>query len=298
MKTAVCACMIICVVEISQCQETQKSSLNTGIPASPFIGNIAPVPEGYGIGMSAGYPIFGDYRMPVMGRFQLSLAGALELGYSNEGYVGNAVGMTRPADSWGAKLQILRQQEMLPSVTLWARGTIGWQNEDLGAYDLWASIPSFYSYGVVGARYEFMSTTAGVAVERTFGDKLSVDFSLGMQQLQSRNLWIFISPAPVMGNGYHAVSGDRSYLLDASIDVTYRVLPNLTLIAQAGTLPYFSVNPYALRLDVGRAYVGTIGFRYALPIPVSLDVYIRKQSMFNGHADTQFRLGISIELPF
>ena len=297
MKTLSLMCTLILAFQISPSQEHKTVDQEARNQAFPFMGNNSPVPDGYTFRCAAGYPVYGDDRMPVIGRFSLGLAGVLELGYSNEGYIGNPIGMTRPANSWDAKIQIFKQREELPSVALWARGTIGWQNEDLGAYALWAVLPSFFNFGVVGTRYEFSSMTVGLSMAPGLGKWITMNLSVGYQELSSRNLWILIAPAPIIGNGYHAVSGDRSGMLEASANIVAGLLPQLALVAQAGTLPYFNVNPTALTLEVGRAYNGAVGVRYTLPIPLSVDSYVRWQSNINGKTDTQFRLGLSSEIP-
>jgi len=298
MKTTILLCAAVLTTQISIGQTDFGPSPDRGILTNPFMGSNSVVPQGFKFDIAAASPVYGDMNVPVYAWTSLSLAGVIQVGYSNEGYIGNLVGLTRACPGWDAKIQILRQREELPSVALWIRGTIGWQKEELGANDLWGKVPANSFFDVLWTHYEFNSTAAGITFEPGLGENIALNLSVGYRELESRDLWIVRVIYPGYGDSYHALSSDRVSLLEGSANLMIRPLPQLAVILQAGTLPYYKLNQIALKLDQGRAYLGAIGVRYSLPIPVFVDGYVKWHSNFNGQEDTQIRLGLSSEVDF
>jgi hypothetical protein len=296
MKTTALVFIIVLTAHISLGQTDSCQNPDSGILEAPSIGGNSPVPEGYRLDIAGAYPVFGDYTVPLYGRIDICMAGVLQIGYSNEGYIGNLIGVTRSCNSWDAKVQILRQRDQLPSVALWIRGTIGWQKESLGENDLWGRVPANRFFGVLWTHYEFNSTALGLTMEPGLGENVALNLSVGYREMESRDLWIISMVYPGFGDSYHAVSGDRASLIEGSANLMVRPLARIAVILQVGTLPYYQLNQVAMKLDMGRAYLGTIGMRYSLPIPVFVDGYVRWQSAFNGRADTQVRLGLSSDV--
>jgi len=274
-----------------------KSATQENTVGTAFTTVSAAVPQGYSLDFSGAYPLYSGRSSPVFGHITAGVSGVLQVSFSNDEVVSNMIGLVRPMNSWGLKLQVLSKREELPPVALWVRSALGWQGDFLQSTDLWPKSPPTFDH-LAGTQYEFTSTSAGVALEPGISEALDVNVSLGLQELQSSGLWIFIEPAPEGDNGYHAVSGERTLLLEGSANVVLHLLPRFAVIAEAATLPYFNVNVAALELEVQRAYAGTVGARYTLPIPLSVDGYVRWQSSINGLTDTQFRLGLSGQFSF
>jgi hypothetical protein len=276
----------------------QEKSVVQGNPLETAFTTVsATVPQGYSLEFAVAYPPYSSRNYPAFGHISAGLSGVLQVSFGNDEVVSNMIGMIRPMNSWGLKLQVLSRREQLPSVALWVRSALGWQGDFLQSSDLWPKSPPPFEH-LGGTQYEFTSTSAGVALEPGISEALDVNVSLGVRELESKNLWIFIEPTPMGDNGYHAASGDRTLLLDGSANVVLHALPHFAVIAEATTLPYFNVNVAALQLEVERAYAGAIGGRYTLPIPLSVDGYVRWQSTINGQSDTQFRLGLSGQFSF
>ena len=112
---------------VARSQDQTPVNLINGGLAHPLLGENSAVPAGYTLSFGAGYPVFGDYTLPVFARAGLGLGGVLKLTYSNEGVVGNMFGVTQPADTWDARIQLSQSTDVLPAMSLWARGTIGWK---------------------------------------------------------------------------------------------------------------------------------------------------------------------------
>ena len=294
MKTLALALIVSLSSLVSRSQNETPVNPTDGGLSHPFLGENCTVPAGYTLSFGAGYPVFGNSSLPLFARAGLGVGGVLELTYSNEGFVGNMLGVTRPVDAWDARIQLSQASGVMPAMTLWALGTIGWTREDFGAYDLWGKYPTYFNFGVDGARYEYSGTSLGLSFERRFEDALSLSVSGGVENLRSRNLWIFIAPAPIIGNGFHETNGHSSMIFDGAVNISYVVVPGfMSLVAAVSTLPYFVVNPLALSLDLKHGMLGTIGVRYQLAIPVNVEGFVRWQSNINGQYDTQFRLGVS-----
>jgi hypothetical protein len=231
-------------------------------------------------------------------RLSIGIASVLQLHYSNEGTIANIIGVAEPLDNWGIKLQILPNRQQFPSVTLWFRGIIGWQQENLWDGDVAPISPQLIQKRFVAMNYRFASTSAGIAAESRPGEFLFVNFSLGFQEIRARGFQIFMAPDPFSGNRYSDVGTDQWVNLDASASASIRLLPEVTVVGELSMLPYFNVILPAPKLEVDRAYVAILGLRYALPIPLYVDTYVRWQSSVNEIAYTQLRLGLSGQLSF
>jgi hypothetical protein len=297
MKGFILGCAAIACFQLSAGQTLYSSGERGVVPAIPFFGSNFPVADGYNVDVSAGYPVFQDYAGPVSARVYLTLAGALQLGYTNDGYIDNPIGMTRPANSWDAKVLLLRQRDLLPSVALWVRGTFGWESENLTANDFltryWGDE---YDRWYTWFHYEFNSTAVGLTMEEEFGENFAFNFSVGYHESESRDLSYTFAPYGLPST-YHAVFGNKSSLIDVSANVLLRLSPEVAAIAQAGTLPYFSTKD-GQKLSLSNAYAGAFGVRYSPSIPVSVDGYVRWQSRINGQTYTQIRIGLSSNLHF
>ena len=271
---------------------------NREAPAIPFLGNTFPVAEGYEIDVSAAYPVFQEYAGPVSARVLLTLAGALQLGYSNEGNVGNLLGMTRPANSWDAKISLIRQRDLIPSLALWVRGTFGWQSENLTANDFLGRFlySDNYDRWYTMFQYEFNSTAVGLTLGEDLGDNLAVNISGGYHEVETRNFSTAYVPYGFLST-FHAVYGNRSSMMEVSANVVFRIVPEIAAIAQAGTLPYLDTRD-GEKLNLVNAYAGAFGVRYSPRIPVSVESYVRWQTKFEGHTITQFRVGLSSDFRF
>lgn len=296
MKGFILGLAAIMCFQLSAGQTSSGSGERGIVPAIPFFGNNFPVADGYRVDVTTAYPVFQDYSGPANARVYLTLAGALQLGYTNEGYISNPIGMTRPTNSWDAKVLLLRQRDLLPSVALWVRGTFGWQNENLTANDFLSRFwGDEYDRGYTWWHYEFNNTAVGLTMEEGLGENLALNLSVGYNESESRDLSTTYALYGLQSS-FHAVYGNKSSLIDVSANVLLRLSPAVAAIAQAGTLPYYDTKD-GQKMILSSAYVSAIGVRYSPPIPVSVDGYVRLQSRINGQTYTQIRVGLSSEIP-
>ncbi len=274
----------------------QELGQNKDVPLSelsPFVSTSTDVAQGTSVIYAAAYPVLGDGVFPVFAHVGVGFSGVLELSYTNEGAIANLLGLTSPIDSWGAKLQIIPRREQFPSASLYIKGTIGWESQSIWSDDLQVRDPGLFVRGLYGTGYEFSTVAAGFSFESQMTEAITISLTAGIQEIRSRNLRIFIAPAPIIGNGYYDPGIHTSAILDGSASATYLVRPRLAVIAEVTPLPYFTVDIPANALSILRAYTGLVGIRYSITPMLNLDTYVRQQSKINDIAFTQFRLGIS-----
>jgi len=145
----------------------------------------APLRDGSHMEFHGGYPMLSDNTGPLFGRVGVTLGGTLKFSYTNEGRVGNLLGMVRPTNTWEMRAQILGEDQPFP-LAAWIRGNAGWDEEYLWANDIWPRIPSFYANDVMGVRYQYNSVALGLTVQRRFTDALVLNASFGVQRLRVR----------------------------------------------------------------------------------------------------------------
>jgi hypothetical protein len=290
------AVLVLAVALLTHTSRSQESVQNNNTPLSqisPFVSPSAGVAEGTSLTYAAAYPVLGDGVFPVFAHVGIGFSSVFELSYTNEGVIANALGFTNPMNYWGAKLQIIPPHEQFPSLAIYMKGTIGWESQFLGSNDFQARIPDLYNQGLYSTSYEFSSNTAGLSMESRMTEALTVRFTVGVQEIRSRNLWILIAPAPFFGNGFHDTQIHNSLILDGSASASFVLRPKLALIGELFPLPYYTIDVPTNSLKILRAFTGLVGLRYSLSPMLNLDTYVRQQSTVSGIAFTQFRLGIS-----
>ena len=261
-------------------------------PSAGFLFDNAPLREGTHVELHGGYPMLNDNTGPVFGRIGITLGGTLKLSYTNEGRLGNVLGMVRPMNTWEMRGQILGQDQPFPLAS-WIRGNLGWDQENLRANDLWPRVPSFYGNNVMGVRYQYNTAALGLTVQRRLTDALALNVSIGVQRLQIRNFLLYAPDLRAKTATYD--SDPRSWLLpDASITAVLRLSPELSIIGEASTLPYLRVDPITLSINQRMGYNAALGARWRLTSNVSLETFFRTRTAITGMRYNEFRIGISI----
>lgn len=281
------------VTQNSAAQESLQGKQISSVQNTSFVSTAGDVPGGNSITYALAYPVLGHGVFPVFTRISFGFSSVLQLSYANEGDVANEMGVTNPEDSWGVKLQLSPQRGQYPSIAVYFKGSIGWQNQLLGANDLHDRIPDLFKLGLVYARYQFSSTSVGLGLETQLSEPLTVRFAIGIQEDRSRNLDIFRAPALVPSDRFYDTENYNSLILDGAASVQYVLAPKISLMAEFVSVPYYAINAAKNQLDLRRAFANLVGVKYSLTPILNLDTYIRQQSKINNVAFTQFRLGIS-----
>jgi hypothetical protein len=178
----------------------------------------------------------------------------------------------------------------------------GTQSEWLGRNDIFPNLPAIFQRGVEVISYDARTTVAGVAFMTNLSSTLSLGASLGGREMVWQQLWSSYSVDMGLPTSYGATlpTAERSSLrLDWSVGATVHPLSQLDLFGEVASLPFADIDPSSLIIEARRGMVGTIGLRYTLPIPLSIDLYDRwyseKGDRKNYH---QVRLGLSSEVVF
>jgi hypothetical protein len=226
----------------------------------------------------------------------------LEATVHHEGAIGSPIGLLRPATMLGLRLQIVPQRDRLPAVSLFLNTMTEAQSEFLGDNDLRPNVPEVFQRGVMAISYEARTTVAGVSVTTTLHDMFSFSASLGGREMVWQQRWsayAFNTGLPT-SQGWTFPTAERTRLrLDWSASVTLRPTEQLALIGEVSALPFIDIDPSSLVLEARQGYVGTIGVRYSLPIPLSVDLYDRWYSETRERTNHhQIRLGLSTEVLF
>ena len=291
MKTLVLPLALLFSPPLLQGQELPDSGSFRPVPAAGFLLDNAPLREGYHMDLHGGYPVLNDNTSPVFGRIGVTIAGTLRFTYSNEGRVGNLLGMVRRMNTLEMRGQVLGEDQPV-TLAAWIRGNVGWEQEDLGPNDIWPKIPSFYANDCIGVRYQYATTALGLTAQRRFTDAFTLNVSVGLQRLQVRGFLPYVSDLRARTALYEY--SQRSWLLpDASIAALFKISPRLLFIAEATTLPYLNVNPVALTTQPRMAYNAALGIRWWVTSMVCVEAFLRTQTAINGFRYNEIRIGIS-----
>ena len=211
---------------------------------------------------------------------------------TNEGATANFLGNNRPVTAWGLQIQVLPQIKNYPSVSIWVKSSVGWNNENLNQNDFSVEQPYLIDRGLFSVRYEYSSASAGVATELQPIKGLLCALNIGLLELRSQNLWILTEPDPFNENMYRNSNEVSSLMFDGSFLLSFNLIENVFVLGEIRTLPYYDVDTNAKELIVNRTSIYSVGLRYVLPIPINIETYLSSKSV-NGQSINQFRLGLS-----
>ena len=269
---------------------------------SPFIGQYAPISDGYYLRMSAAYPPYEKTMGSAYGHISLGLAGLLEATFSHEGAMGSPIGVLSPNNLLSLRLQIVRQRDLLPAVSLFLTAMPETKSEFLGDTDLRPNLPQILQRGLNATSYEARTTVAGVALATSLSDLFSLNVALGARQMVWQQRWSnysFDNGLPRTRDGWAYPLAERTNLrLDMVAGASFRPIQELALIGEVASLPFIDTDPSSLLIEARQGYMGTIGIRYYLPIPLSIDLYDRWYSETGDRTNYhQVRLGLNTDLP-
>ncbi|MEK9138688.1 MAG: hypothetical protein AAB393_16315, partial [Bacteroidota bacterium] len=263
----------------------------------------AAIPEGYSLLLSAAYPPYERTTDLTCGNISVGLAGLCQATFSHEGAIGSPIGVLRPSNLVGLRIQVIPQRSHFPAVSVFLTTMTGTQSEFLADNDLKPNLPQIFQRGLVATSYEAKTTLAGLALASTLNDMFSFNVALGARQMvwqQRWSIYTFNTGLPRTQNGWTFPLAERSNLrLDMSASVSCRPIEQVALIGEIASLPFVDIDESSLLIEARQGYVGAIGIRYYLPIPLSIDLYDRWYSQKGDRTNYhQVRLGVSTEIHF
>lgn len=296
-KTAVLTALLLLIAGVAM---TQPAMDKPGVVSS-FLGLQAAIPDGYSWRMSAAYPPYETGASFPYGSIAVGLDGLLELSWTHEGAMGSPTGSLTPDDLLSFRLQVVPQRERFPAVSVFLTTMPGKKSELLLGRDFQPKLSDIYQRGLVGASYEARSTLAGIALATTLSDVLSFNAALGARQIVWQQQWSFTTfntGLPRTSDGWTYPLAERSsFWLDMAAGASFRPIEELALIGEVGSLPFVEIDPSSLMMEAKQGYMGAVGIRYDLPIPLSVDLYDRWYSENRNRTNYhQIRIGLSTQL--
>lgn len=246
-----------------------------------------------GLYLSVGTEFFAGRSDVFRGQARLALANAAEISFIRQEGAVNFFGNAWQVPQWELKLRILEGSNNNPTVSVAFRSFFNWQLENLFAQDIASLKPALTKQGLNGSRYENRLSSGALIVSQKLFPRVEFTGAVGVQEIQSRFLWIFIDPAPYQSNGFYAPQIERTLMLNGFLNARFDLRSDLTLFAEAQSVPVISPNINRMALDYDRGYLTLVGLRYVAFYPVAVDGMIAHQLGFDNSSSTQFRIGLS-----
>jgi hypothetical protein len=223
----------------------------------------------------------------------IGLSNVIELGLSNPEAFIDAFAATQPVWSWSLELKILSQQDDQPNIALRVQTSAGWTFDELIAGEIQAHSAMLYHAGLWNSHYDLDLTTAELLITHQLSRGIALHASFGVQEIQTRDLWIIVSPAPFIGNGFHASGVTQQLLLSGSLSLAIPLVPKVTLLSEVQSIPAVSPNIELVKLTVERAYFGSIAARYLLSQALGLEAGLLIQHNPYSRNNVQVRVGLN-----
>lgn len=251
------------------------------------------VMPGVSVGVQGGASAFTTENNVYRLRGIVSFGGLAEVDVANIGEIRNMLYSIRPQTSWGLKLKLIPEEDMLPAVALTVRSSVNWQPEwhDYGVMQ--NSRPDLYRQGLAIVRYEYGFSIARLLFSKTVYTRTILSASIGIEDVQLRGVWFWGTglnynfPILLMADGVkHNLS------VQGFVSVAHPVSTKLSIMAEAESIPYLTPNSSLSSLNVDRAYCGSLGLRYFLSSQVALDATYFTVTDFSNHVSTELRVGL------
>jgi hypothetical protein len=281
-------------------EPTQPASVFSPLP---FIGLSSAIPSGYSLRFALAAPPFANGNIYPNGSINAGIDGLVGISYNHEGAIGSPLGDLFPANLLSFRIQVVPQREQYPAVSLFITAMTQLQEEKLANIDLQPAVPAYYDRGLKMVSYEAKTTRAGVGLNSTLDDAVNLDFSLGVRENVWRQMWSYYTVDPGFGSLWDPLTGGSQPLeqqsklaLDWSASLAYRPIAQLAILASAATLPFAEIDPTTLTIQMRQGNVGTVGVRYYLPFPLSVDLFDRWYLAPSTWPSThEIRLGVSAD---
>lgn len=121
---------------------------------------------------------------------------------------------------------------------------------------------------------------------------------VGIEEIEARDLWIIVAPAPFVGNGSHAPDITQELLLSGFFSLSIPLDSRFILLSEIQSFPAVSPNIDLVKLNVNHAFIGSFAVRYSLLQPLALDGGIVIRTNPYTHNYVELRLGLNTLLDF
>ena len=284
-------CVIITVTATAQDNGSARFPSQFSITGSA---EVFPISSLY---LSGGTDLFSDRADAFRGQARLALLGVLELGVMKEEAAVNFLGGAERVPMGEFKVRVLEQTEHTPAISIAYRMSLEWLSRGYENQDLAAVRPAAVSEGLHAVRYQYRLTSAMVLVSQTVIPQLELTTGIGLQEAQTRFLWLG-GPGWPYSNGTYDPQTHSRLILTGFLLGRFDVSRQVTVFAEAESVPVFVPSYQHHSVQPERTYFGTAGVRFVPLMPFALDVMIAHQTAFQGIADTQVRIALNTYLNF
>jgi hypothetical protein len=197
--------------------------------------------------------------------------------------------------NWALKLKVLSATVDHPAIALRVQSSLGWGSHKVWSYDIESYSRNLLQRGLWATQYQVNLTAFQVLVSHKLTEALSLHTSVGVQEVQVRNLFITLNvPPDFIGSTARDIAIQE--LLCGSLGVMHEVDSQLSILFEVQSIPALWPNIGGVKIDANRGYVGSLAFRY-LPLPVvGLDFGIVFHTAPNRTDYTEVRMGLSTVL--
>lgn len=227
------------------------------------------------------------------GNIALGLGDVAELALGKSDGIINALGAPRADVAWALKLKLFSKAQDQPQIALRIQSSVGWISDELWPQDIQTYSPALYRRGLYDSHYDLRLTSIQVLLSHQLFRNVGLHTGVGIEEIATRGLWIIVDPAPFVGNGLHAPDIAQELLLSGFLSLTVRLDSKFTLLTEIQSLPAVSPNIDLVKLNVDRAYVGSLAVRYSLLAPLALDGGIVVRTNPYTRNDVEMRLGLN-----
>lgn len=281
----------------------QRSSNSSSLQL--VLTNTATVLPNLSLALNGGTSLLSTRGNLVYGSIALGLGDVAELALVRNDGVINALGATQPDASWALKVKVLSEEENQPGVSFGIQSSLRWTPDDLYPQDLQVHNPWLYRHLLRESRYDYQITSAHVLVSHQILPFVALHASVGIQQIEYRNLWIFAVPvldfsAPGQQeiNAFHAPDVSRRLLPSGSLGLSILVTPKLGLLTEVQSLPTIYPNKSEVKLEANAGYAVSLAARYLFFQQFSLDVGAVLHTNRYTRNEAEMRIGLNTLLDF
>ena len=228
----------------------------------------------------------------IQGQISLGIADFIELNVLNSEGAVDFYGDPQPIPQWGFKLRILESSDQLPSVSFLFRTSLDWKYQEFFDHHIAVRRPTFSSQGLNGTKHRIRLTSGTLVATQTLFSRVHLTGGFGIQEVQIRNLWIFIDPAPYVTNGFHAPEIQRTLMLSGLFQAQIDLSSTTLIFLESQSAPMIEPNLTQLSLNYERGFLTSAGVRFIPLFPVSLDLMLNHS--FMKIARTEFRMSLGI----
>lgn len=273
--------VILCASAISQAQVYAPTRL--------FYNNTAELGPGYSLGVVAGTSILDEEQNVFYGNASATLAGLLEIEVGNLQLASSLFGVRKPIYTWGLKIPLWGSREQLPAIALAIRSSLEWTHDALLEEDMQRLRRDLTWRGLESTGYDFRLTTASILFSERLHKNLMLHGGIGAQEVQYRNLFLFLEP----NDYYRNLDLHREFLLSGYLGANVQVHPRFTVVGEVESVPHFDTRLETFELVVDRSYVWFLGIRFLIDRPVAFDAGIRYNKGPNAPDTAQLVMALS-----